>query len=167
MQVLKQHVRRVTGCAAVAVLSLLVTSCTESRVAQCQKLIDVANQVVTDVQTVAQNASTTSTSTTNSTTNRSTNSSTDSVTVITKVAEAAEKARVNMQALSLDDETLVGFQTRYADMYTEIRQTTRDMLVAAEARDREAGREAYDNFRTATSREAVLVEEINAYCATQ
>jgi hypothetical protein len=164
MQGLRQHIRQITGCAAVAVLSLLVTSCTESRVAQCQKLIDVANQVVTDVQAVAQNASATSTN--GSAANSNTNS-TDSVAVINKVAEAAEKARVNMQALSLDDETLVGFQTRYADMYTEIRQTTRDMLAAAEARDREAGREAYDNFRTATSREAVLVEEINTYCAAR
>ncbi|WAL61113.1 hypothetical protein [Thermocoleostomius sinensis] len=165
MQVLRQHIRQRSGCAVVAVLSLLVTSCTESRVAQCQKLIDVANQVVTDVQTVAQNASATSTN--GDTANRNNNNSTDSVAVITKVAEAAEKARVNMQALSLDDETLVGFQTRYADMYTEIRQTTRDMLAAAEARDQEAGREAYDNFKTATSREAGLVEEINAYCATR
>ena len=155
MQVLRQPIRRSTVCASVAVLSLLITSCSESRVAQCEKLIEVANQVVTDVQTVAQNAST------------STDSSTDSVAVITKVAEAAEKARVKMQALSLSDETLAGFQSRYADMYAEIRQTTRDMLAAAEARDREAGREAYENFRTATSREGALVEDINAYCAAR
>lgn len=156
MQRLRQPVRRSKICVLlIAGLSVLVASCTESKLAQCKQLIDVANQVVSDVQTVAQNAST------------GTDNSNDSVAVINKVAEAAEKARVNMEALTLNDETLTGFQSRYADMYTEIRQTTRDMLAAAEAKDREAGREAYDNFKTATSREGPLVEEINSYCAAQ
>ena len=52
-------------------------------------------------------------------------------------------------------------------MYTEINQTTRDMLAAAEAKNREAGKDAYDAFRAATSREETLVKEINEYCAVQ
>ena len=43
----------------VVAVSLLATSCAESKISQCKKLIDVANQVVTNVQSVAQNASST------------------------------------------------------------------------------------------------------------
>lgn len=142
--------------AVVVSVCLLVSSCAESKVSQCKKLIDVANQVVADVQTVAQNASTTT---------AAPPAGTDSVAVITRVAEAAEQAKSEMESLNLSDESLEGFQSRYATMYTEISRTTRDMLAAAEAKDREAGKNAYDAFKTATSQEGTLVDEINAYCA--
>lgn len=155
---------------AIVLVGLIAASCSDNRLSQCKELIDVANQVVTDVQTVAQNASTTSTTSTTSPTSTASstnNSSSDSVAVINKVAEAAEKARINMEALNLTDETLKNYQSQYAAMYTEINQTTRDMLTAAEAQNRDAGKEAYDAFRAATSREETLVQEINEYCAVQ
>ena len=155
MPLLGQHTRKCTFYASViAAIGLLITSCSESRLSQCRKLIDVANQVVTDVQTVAQNASTSPS-----------DSTAESVEVINRVADAANSARVNMEGLTLDDPQLQTFQTRYAAMYTEIYQTTRDMLAASEARDREAGREAYAAFQAATSQETTLVSEINEYCA--
>ncbi|NJO39137.1 MAG: hypothetical protein HC769_08490 [Cyanobacteria bacterium CRU_2_1] len=137
---------------AVVTLGLLVASCSESKLSQCKQLIDVANQVVTNVQTVAQNAS--------STTNPS-----DSLAVINKVAEAADQAKTDMESLQLSDENLKGFQTRYAAMYAEIGETTRDMLSAAQSKDTQAGKNAYNEFKAATSQEGSLVNEINAYCA--
>ncbi|GAB4383109.1 MAG: hypothetical protein Kow00121_44430 [Elainellaceae cyanobacterium] len=151
----KYTTRLFTRLFIVTTLGILATSCSESKLSQCRQLIDVANQVVSDVQTVAQNASTTATGT----------NSADSVAVISQVAESADKAQIRMEELQLTDETLQGFQARYAEMYTEIRETTRDMLSAAEVQDREAGKAAYEAFKTATSQEEGLVEEINAYCA--
>ena len=81
------------------------------------------------------------------------------------MAEAADTAKSDMEALKLSDDQLKGFQSRYATMYTEIGRTTRDMLAAAEAKNREAGKNAYDAFKAATSQEGTLVDEINAYCA--
>lgn len=159
-----QRLRQYTKSAfAIAALGLLVTSCSETKLSQCKKLIDVANQVVMDVQTVAQNASTTGSNAAANAANAADGA--DSIAVINKVAEAADKARINMESLTLTDERLQDFQDRYASMYTEIGQTTREMLAAAEAKDREAGREAYDAFKAATSQEEVLVDEINEYCA--
>jgi hypothetical protein len=155
MQILGQPTRKYTLYASIAAIGLLVTSCSESRLSQCRKLIDVANQVVTDVQTVAQNASTSTADTTTA----------DSVEVINRVADAANSARVNMEGLSLNDTQLQDFQNRYANMYTEIYDSTREMLAASEARDREAGRQAYDAFQAATNQETTLVSEINEYCA--
>lgn len=167
MPPLSQRVRRyIMPISAIVVAGIFAASCSENKLSQCKELIDVANQVVTDVQTVAQNASTTSSASTTSTTD-SANNGPDSVAVINKVAEAAEKARINMEALKLEDETLKNYQSQYAAMYTEINQTTRDMLAAAEAKNREAGKDAYDAFRAATSREETLVQEINEYCAVQ
>lgn len=140
----------------VVAVGLLVTSCAESKISQCKKLIDVANQVVTNVQSVAQNASSTT---------GAVATNTDSFAVINRVAEAADTAKRDMEALKLGDEKLKEFQSRYATMYTEIGRTTRDMLAAAEAKNREAGKNAYDAFRAATSQEGTLVDEINGYCA--
>lgn len=174
MPSLSQRVcRSAIRTSAIALMGLLAVSCSESKLSQCGEIINVANQVVTDVQTVAQNASAT-TSTTSSPASSTTaaspapaSSSPDSVAVINKVAESAEKARINMEGLKLTDETLKGFQAQYAAMYTEINQTTRDMLAAAEAKDREAGKEAYEAFRAATSREEALVQGVNDYCAAK
>jgi galactokinase/mevalonate kinase-like predicted kinase len=81
------------------------------------------------------------------------------------VADAANNARINMEGLSLNDTQLQDFQSRYISMYTEIHNSTREMLAASEARNREAGREAYTAFQEATSQETNLVREINDYCA--
>lgn len=139
----------------VLAIGFLATSCAESKISQCKKLIDVANQVVSDVQTVAQNASSTTGTPANS----------DSSAVINRVASAADQAKSRMESLNLADPKLKEFQGRYATMYTEIGQTTRDMLKAADTNNREAGKNAYDAFKQATSQEGALVDEINAYCA--
>lgn len=170
MPSLSQRVRRYTiQTSAIAALALLAASCSESKLSQCREIITVANEVVTDVQTVAQNASNTGTTgaATSSATGATASNNPDSVAVINKVAESAEKARINMEGLELTDEKLREFQSQYAAMYTEINQTTRDMLAAAEAKDREAGKEAYDAFRAATSREEALVQGVNEYCTAQ
>lgn len=156
MQSLSQRMRqRAIHASLFVAIGLIASSCSEGKLSQCRKLIDVANQVVSDVQTVAQNTSSTA----------ATGSSAESIAVINKVAEAADKANIRMEELTLTDDRLENFQTRYAAMYTEIGQTTRDMLAAAEEKDRQAGKDAYDAFKAATSQEGTLVEEINAYCA--
>jgi hypothetical protein len=154
MPFIGQPTRKYTVYASIAAMGLLVSSCSESRLSQCRKLINVANQVVTDVQAVAQNASTSASG--------STNNSTE---VITRVANAANSAKINMEELSLNDTQLQDFQNRYATMYAEIYDTTNAMLDASESRDREAGRQAYSAFQAATSQESTLVSEINQYCA--
>lgn len=142
-----------TRLVLLTMLGAVVTSCSESKLSQCRELIDVANETVADVQSVAQNTSTTQTNTA------------ESVDVIGKVAEAAEKARINMDTLDLTDETLQSYQQRYVMMYTTIRETTRDMLSAAEVNNREEGKKAYEAFKEATEQEEGLVDAINGYCA--
>ncbi|WP_416670185.1 hypothetical protein [Egbenema bharatensis] len=154
MPFIGQPARKYTAYASIAAIGLLLSSCSESRISQCRKLINVANQVVTDVQTVAENASTSPSGNTGASTE-----------VINRVADAANSARVNMEELSLNDTQLQDFQNRYATMYAEIYDSTSAMLDASEARDREAGRQAYTAFQAATSQEATLVSEINQYCA--
>ena len=112
MPPLSQRVRRyIMPISAIVMAGIFAVSCSENKLSQCKELIDVANQVVTDVQTVAQNASTTSSASATSATG-STSNSPDSVAVINKVAEAAEKARINMEVLKLEDETLKNYQSQ-------------------------------------------------------
>jgi hypothetical protein len=140
--------RRSIAISALVGLGFLVTSCTDNKVSQCNKLIKVANEAVSSVQAVTQNASP------------------DNVEAMTKIAEAADKAKADMQGLQVTDEKLKAFQTRFINMYTETSKATRDLVAAAGAKNAAAAQASFDALKTATDKEAPLVSEVNTYCTT-
>ena len=140
--------RRSIAFSALICLGFLVTSCTDNKVSQCNKLIKVANGAVSSVQSVTQNATP------------------DNVEAMTKIADAADKAKSDMQGLQLGDEKLKDFQSRFITMYTDTSQATRDLVKAAGAKDAASAQKAFDSLKTATDREAPLVSEVNKYCTT-
>jgi hypothetical protein len=144
--------RRSIAFSALICLGLLVTSCTDNKVSQCNKLIKVANGAVSSVESVTQNASP--------------NNSPDNVEAMTKIAEAADKAKADMQGLQLSDEKLKDFQTRFVSMYTDTSKATRDLVKAAGSKDAASAQKAFDSLKSATDREAPLVSEVNKYCTT-
>ncbi|MBD3880529.1 hypothetical protein IFO70_02035 [Phormidium tenue FACHB-886] len=140
--------RRSLALPTLVCLGFLVTSCTDNKVSQCNRLIKVANEAVSSVQTVTQNASP------------------DNVEAMTKIADAADKAKADMQGLQIGDERLKAFQTRFVSMYTDTSKATRDLVAAAGAKDATAAQTAFDALKTATDQEAPLVSEVNTYCTT-
>lgn len=129
-----------------AILSLLAASCGESKVSQCNKLIEVANKAVTDVQAITASANP------------------QDVNAMTQIAETADQARASMEALELSDEPLVGFQQRFVAMYSETSQATRDLVTAVNANNSQGAEQAYTALQTATDQETPLVTEVNTYC---
>ena len=149
MTFLEQSVcKRSIAAITLASLSFLGVSCTDTKVSQCNKLIKVANEAVSSVQSVTQNASP------------------DNVEAMSKIAGAADKAKTDMEGLQLSDEKLKGFQTRFVSMYTDTSKATRDLVTAAGAKDAAAAQKAFDALKTATDKEAPLVSEVNTYCTT-
>jgi hypothetical protein len=140
--------KRSIAAATLVSFSFLAVSCTDNKVSQCNKLIKVANEAVSSVQTVTQNASP------------------DNVEAMSKIAEAADKAKADMQGLQLSDEQLKGFQTRFVSMYTDTSKATRDLVAAAGAKDAASAQKAFDALKTATDKEGPLVSEVNTYCTT-
>ena len=139
-----QPVFRVAVLVAVA---LLVTSCSESKVSQCSKLIEIANRAVLGVKQVSASPQPDS-----------------SIQQMNAIADVANTAKAEMQAVRLVDEQLQDYQTRFVDMYTETNQATRDLVSAAEAKDAQAAQQAFTALQAATAKEEPLVTEVNDYC---
>jgi predicted Fe-Mo cluster-binding NifX family protein len=138
---------RTPSIAIVAALGVIVTSCGASKVAQCNELIDVANRAVEDVQAIASTAQP------------------DDVNSMIQIAETAERAQTEMEALELSDEQLQGFQQRFITMYSQTSSSTRELVNAFNAQDNAAAETAYQDLQTATGQETSLVNEVNAYCS--
>lgn len=131
---------------AIAILSVFTASCGESKVSQCNKLIDVANKAVADVQAIT------------------TSANPQDVTAMTRIAETADQARGSMEALELADDQLATFRQQFVTMYSETSQATRDLVTAVNANNSQNAETAYNALQTATDKETPLVNEVNTYC---
>ncbi|HEY9645303.1 MAG TPA: hypothetical protein V6C88_02980 [Chroococcidiopsis sp.] len=129
-----------------ALLSVLAVSCGESKVSQCNKLIEVANKAVSEVQAVTASAQP------------------QDVTAMTKIADTADAATAEMQALELADESLKGYQQRFVTMYTDTSKATRELVDAVGKKDSAAAEASFTALQAATSQESGLVGEVNTYC---
>jgi hypothetical protein len=142
-QVFTKRFNQISG---LMVLGLLITSCSENKVAQCNQLIEIANQAVSGVRAVSETPKP------------------DSIESMNKIADIANTARSQMEKLQLGDDQLKGFQGQFVTMYTETNQATRDLVTAAEAKDADAAKKAFSALQTATAKEAPLVNSVNTYC---
>jgi hypothetical protein len=145
----KPVAKRLYQVAMPVLLGLIMTSCSESKVSQCSKLIEIANRAVSGVKAVSENPKP------------------DSVDSMNKIADVASNAKTQMEGLSLSDEKLKGFQTRFVAMYTDTNKATRDLVAAAQAKNAPAAQQAFDALQSATSQESPLVNEVNSYCEAQ
>jgi outer membrane PBP1 activator LpoA protein len=133
--------------AGVAVLAI-VAGCTENKVSQCNRLIEIANRAVTDVQSVTQSANP------------------QDVNAMTQIANTADRAASEMQAVKLSDQQLLSYKDRFVSMYADTSKATRNLIAAVGNQDGSAAQQAYDALQTATNQEGTLVTEVNTYCGS-
>lgn len=146
----KPVTQRFSRISVFVMVALLATSCSESKVSQCSKLIDIANQAVLSVKQVSANPNPES-----------------SIKQMNEIADVANKAKAEMEALQIVDDQLKGYQTRFITMYTDTNQATRDLVATAEAKDVQAARAAFTALQEATAQEEPLVNAVNEYCEVQ
>jgi hypothetical protein len=139
--------KRIVSVSLVTLIGALTVGCGESKVSQCNRLIEVANNAVTEVQSV--------TSAVNPADPESLN----------QIAQTAQTAADNMTAIEVEDETLQGFQTRFIDMYTATSAASTKIYEALKAQDNATAQTALQELQTATAQEGPLVDEVNAYCS--
>jgi hypothetical protein len=142
-------VKQIYRVSVLLILGLGMASCSETKVSQCSKLIDIANQAVTGVKSVSESPNP------------------DNIDSMNKIADVANTAKASMQELQLADPQLKDYQTRFVDMYTNTNQATRDLVSAAEAKNAQAAQTAFDALKTATAQEGPLVTAVNEYCKVQ
>lgn len=131
---------------SVGLIGALVVGCSEGKVTQCNRLIEIANQAASNVETATQN------------------SSPDEPTAFLQIADMADDAATQLETLELEDETLRDFRQRFIELYEETSSATRELVEAVEAQNLSEAEAAYTRLEEATNQEGPLVEEVNAYC---
>ena len=138
------HIGRAFPLVSVALVA--IAGCSETRQAQCNRLITVANQAVREVEVVVQ-------------ANQMPNNE-----AFLKVADSAQKAKTEMQAVQLTDPQLVAFRDRYVSHYDKLGQSARTLVDAIQKQDFAIAKQAQESFQAVTREEPGLVSEINGYC---
>jgi hypothetical protein len=138
--------RRVFSAFLVLFIGVLVVSCSEGKISQCNRLIEIANQAASNVEAVTSNATP------------------DDPDAFLRIAEAAEEATNNLEALEVTDTTLEGYKQQFITLYVETSAATRQLVEAVKERNAEAADAAYSDLEAATAKEIPLVDEVNAYC---
>jgi hypothetical protein len=129
-----------------AAIGFLAFSCTESKNAQCEGIIQTANQFATKATQLTNGGQT------------------DDPQAILQAADAMDQAAEKMQAISLTDPQLQNYRASFVKMYQEISKATRDYVKAYNNKDRPGAEDALSKLQRATQPEQELVQGINQYC---
>jgi hypothetical protein len=141
--------RRSCAVAAAAFsLTVLTTGC-ESKVAQCNQLIKVANDATTELKATGQDKTV------------------DQVAQMTKFATTLDKYAKDVSAVELKDEKLLGFKQRLADVYKNSGNASRDLVAAAGKKDAAGLKSNLAKLMEGSTQETAIVTELNRYCSAK
>ncbi|MFM2433103.1 MAG: hypothetical protein RLZZ511_4317 [Cyanobacteriota bacterium] len=138
------------GAIAMALLSLnlLATGC-ESKTAQCNQLVKVANAATTDLKSLAQQPTT------------------DKVSQMGKFAEMLDKYGKEVSAVELKDEKLVGFKQRFVTMYQDGAKASRQIIEAVGKKNANGLKSGLEQLKKGSDQETQIVTELNSYCGAK
>jgi hypothetical protein len=131
-----------------AAVALVLTSCAESKVAQCNKIIGIANQAVETSQAFGRNPQ-----------------PEKGGKAFVEVADKLDALATSMAALEISDEKLKGFQSSYVEMYKTASKGLRGGAVALDKKDVAAMQKEMKVIQDGTSQEGKLVSDTNSYCS--
>jgi hypothetical protein len=143
MFVLRFHLQ--IGCVLSVAIALL-TACTESKTAQCQKLIGKIRQVAEESEEHRQSTETDR---------------------VLKMADNFDKAAQSMTSLTIADPQLTNYQTAYSEVYRANAEATREFVAALLKKDITTARIYLKQVQDVGDRERILREKLNRYCQPQ
>jgi hypothetical protein len=128
--------------------AFVLTSCAESKVAQCDKIIGIANQAAETSQEFGRNPQ-----------------PEKGGQVFVEMADKLDGFATSMDALEISDEKLKGFQASFAQMYRAASKGLRGGAVALDKKDAAAMQKEMKAIQDGTSQEGKLVSDTNSYCS--
>jgi hypothetical protein len=133
----------VAGAGALA----LASGCGQSKITECNALIEVINKGVQSLEK-GQKAS----------------SDPSGVNDLKAMADAMDKVAVDAAGVKLTTPELQKYSTDYQNMAKEVGKAARDMAAAAEAKDPDKITAAQASMEKAVKQEDPLVDSINKFC---
>lgn len=127
-------------------IALFISACGQSKIEQCNNIIEIANQAVNEAKQLTNGGQT------------------NDPEAMVQAADAMEQAAQDMEALELVDPELQEYRQGFIEMYEETSAATREFVEAFEQKDRPAAEAALSRLQRATNPEEELVQGINEYC---
>ncbi|WP_392531072.1 hypothetical protein [Nostoc sp. C117] len=134
--------------AATTAIALLFAGCGESKVAQCNKIIKVANEAATLGQEFGKNP------------NPAKGSK-----ALTELAAKIDPLAKEMKALEIKDEKLQGFQGRFLTLYENISKELNNAAGAIDKKNLPAAKNFLASLQKSSAEESSIVKDINSYCS--
>jgi len=116
----------------------------DSRIGQCNRLIEVINGEQQHIKDAAKN--------------------TDAA-GMKKLADTLDGVAGKVNSVELKDDKLVGFRNDYKGMVEDLSKVARDSAAAIESQDPNKAQEAKKKMNSFSTRENDLVNSINKYCS--
>jgi hypothetical protein len=121
------------------ITSILVASCGESRVSQCNKLTAIANKAVTLT------------------------APSDTADLV-PLADNIDQIKNEIQSIAIQENRLKDLQTQLVGMYSEVSLSLRAKAQGTTAKDANAVNKSIQDLAAATAKENTIVDEINGLC---
>ncbi|UBF24719.1 hypothetical protein K9N68_24060 [Kovacikia minuta CCNUW1] len=138
--------KRLTLLSAIATLSVFAVSCSESKVAQCNKVSAVVNKAANETQAIGKS------------------NNPDKMAELSKAADTVDQYAKELEAVQVTDEKLKGLQASFVKMYRDTSKSSRELVAAAKAKNVPTVKTSLQSLQTATSKETTLVNDFNQYC---
>ncbi|PSF37512.1 hypothetical protein C7H19_10115 [Aphanothece hegewaldii CCALA 016] len=131
---------------SISFLGYLLTSCTETKSFQCQKIYRIANEVQKETQSLTKSGQ-----------------EVDKKTWLL-AADKIEQAADEMKDLKVNDDQLKNYKALFAQVYLDYATATREIIKVWETKDRLAAKSAQEKVKKAGQLEREVGEKINSYC---
>jgi hypothetical protein len=143
-----QMLKKSTVLTAIATLGVVLTSCSVSKVEQCNKMIAVVNEASAFGQEFGKNPGIEK-----------------GGKAFTEASDKLDAITAKLEAIELQDEKLKGLQTSFVTMYKGISTSLRSGAEALDKKDAEALKGLGESIQKNAEQEATLVNEANTYCS--
>jgi hypothetical protein len=148
---MQQSTTRLGLFTLVSMIILLCASCSGGRIAQCNRMVKVANngaEIGKKLSRISNNQ--------------------DAESIITTYSEAAiqlGKISTDMKGLDISDMKLKGFQSRFFNLYQDTKKGLEHINDAVRAKNMTNVYQSIEELKMGVSREHDLVIDVNKYCA--
>jgi hypothetical protein len=140
--------KRTATLSLVGAIALLFAGCSESKVAQCNNIIKVANQAARFSQQFEKDSK-----------------SGKGSQALTELATKIDQLGTQMKGVEVKDEKLKGFQERLLTLYQDISKGFNDTSKAMDEKNSRDIDRFLVSWRKSTAEESTIVREINSYCS--
>jgi uncharacterized protein (DUF849 family) len=138
-----QHKRYISLFSLIPAIAILLSSCAETKTAQCQKIFLITKKMAEE---------------------SATNRETKDVKTVLQVADTFEQTSEQLKKLELKDPKLTEYQQGLAEVYQGNADTTRSFVKALETKDIPTAKLAQDQVQQIGKKEQDLVTKTNEYC---